>query len=61
MRKGLKYIIIFTFLLILGACKDYLQLEPLNKVSKDYLFSTPAGVKTLMATLYNRMPMEDFV
>jgi hypothetical protein len=61
MRKGLKYIIIFTFLLILGACKDYLQLEPLNKVSKDYLFSTPAGVKTLMATLYNKMPMEDFV
>jgi len=61
MRKGLKYIIIFTFLLILGACKDFLELEPLDRVSKEYLFETPGGVKTLLATLYNRMPMEDFV
>jgi hypothetical protein len=61
MRKGLKYIIIFSFLLILGACKDFLDLEPLDRVSKEYVYSTPSGVKTMMATLYNRMPMEDFV
>ena len=61
MRKKIIYTTVFTLLLILGACKDYLQLEPLDRVSKDYLLSTPAGVKTLMATLYNRLPIEDFV
>jgi hypothetical protein len=60
MRKGLIYITVTTFLLGLGSCKDFLELEPLNKVSAENLLATPAGVKTLMATLYNRMPMEDF-
>jgi hypothetical protein len=61
MRKILIYITVFTSFLIQEACKDFLELEPLDRVSKEYLFQTPAGVKTLMATLYNRMPMEDFV
>jgi starch-binding outer membrane protein, SusD/RagB family len=61
MRKIIIYITVFTSFLIQGACKDFLDLEPLDRVSKEYLFQTPAGVKTLMATLYNRMPMEDFV
>jgi len=60
MRKIIIYITVFTSFLIQGACKDFLDLEPLDRVSKEYLFQTPAGVKTLMATLYNRMPMEDF-
>lgn len=60
MRKKLIYITVFTLLLNLGACKDFLELEPLDRVSKEYLLSTPAGVKTLMATLYNRLPIEDF-
>src|SRR5512138_487882 len=60
MRKGLKYIATFALFLILGACSDFLDLQPLDKVSKDYLFATPAGVKTLLATLYNKVPMEDF-
>jgi hypothetical protein len=59
MRKSLIYITICASFL-LGACQDFLDLEPLDKVSKDYLFSTPAGVKTVLADLYNRMPMEDF-
>lgn len=61
MRKKLIYTTVFTLLLTLGACKDFLELEPLDRVSKEYLLSTPAGVKTLMATLYNRLPIEDFV
>jgi starch-binding outer membrane protein, SusD/RagB family len=61
MRKSLIYITVFTSFLFLGACKDFLDLEPLDRVSKEYLFSTSAGVKTLLATLYNRVPMEDFV
>ena len=60
MRKILIYITVFTSFLFLEACKDVLDLQPLNKVSKDYLLSTPAGAKVLLATLYNRMPMEDF-
>jgi len=60
MRKGLLYITITAFLLGLGSCKDFLALEPLDKVSAEDLLATSAGVKTLMATLYNRMPMEDF-
>src|SRR5512141_340685 len=61
MRKSLIYITVFAFLLIIGSCKDILNLEPLDRVSSDYLFATPAGVKTLLATLYNKIPMEDFV
>lgn len=60
MRKGIIYITIAAFLLGLGSCKDFLALEPLDKVSAEDLLATSAGVKTLMATLYNRMPMEDF-
>lgn len=60
MRKGIIYFAITVFLLGLGSCKDFLALEPLDKVSAENLLATPAGVKTLMATLYNRMPMEDF-
>ena len=61
MRKSLIYITVCASFLLLGACKNFLDLEPLDRVSKDYLFSTPAGVKTVLANLYNRMPMEDFV
>jgi starch-binding outer membrane protein, SusD/RagB family len=61
MRKSLIYITVFVFLLIAGSCKDILEIQPLDRVSADYLLATPAGVKTLLATLYNKMPMEDFV
>jgi starch-binding outer membrane protein, SusD/RagB family len=60
MRKSLIYITVCASFLLLGACSNFLDLEPLDRVSKDYLFQTPAGVKTLLATLYNKMPMEDF-
>jgi len=60
MRKGLIYIIA-VFLMILASCKDFLEIKPLTKVGAEDLLATSAGVKTLMATLYNRWPMEDFV
>ncbi len=60
MRKSLIYISIFATFLFLEACKDYLQLEPFDKVSADVLFSDMSGVKTVLATIYNAMPMEDF-
>ncbi|NMC41021.1 MAG: hypothetical protein GYA43_07600, partial [Bacteroidales bacterium] len=60
MRKGLIYIIA-VFLMILASCKDFLEIKPLTMVGAEDLLATPAGVKTLMATLYNRWPMEDFV
>ena len=51
MRKGLIYITITAFLLILSSCKDFLEIEPLNMVSAENLLATPAGVKTLMGLL----------
>jgi hypothetical protein len=60
MKKGLIYITVTAFLLGLSSCQDFLNLEPLDKVSAENLLATPAGVKTLMATLYNGMPMQDF-
>lgn len=60
MRKSLIYITIIAFFLILGSCKDILDIEPLDRVTSDYLFATPAGIKTLLATLYNKIPIEDF-
>lgn len=60
MRKSLIYISIFTSFLFLEACKDYLQLEPFDKVPASQLFSSPGGVKTVLANIYNILPMEDF-
>ena len=37
-----------------------LDLKPLDKTSAQDLLATPDGLKTLMATLYNSMPIEDF-
>lgn len=49
-----------TFLLGISSCTDMLELEPLDKTSAEDLLASTKGLKTLMATLYNSMPMEDF-
>lgn len=41
-------------------CSDTLELQPLDKTSAEDLLASPNGLKTLMATLYNSIPMEDF-
>lgn len=57
-----KTLVVFTTLLLaLGSgCNQFLELEPLDKVSGDLLLSSEKGILTLLAELYNAMPMEDF-
>ena len=60
MRKILMYITIFTCFLFLAACEDFLTIEPLDKTPATVLFKDVAGVKTVLANIYQRMPVEDF-
>ena len=60
MRRKILYIYIAAASLFLPACKKFLDIQPLNKVSATTLLSDISGVKVLMATLYNKMPIEDF-
>lgn len=55
-------LIVFTSLLwaLSSACTQFLEVEPLTKVSGDQLLTSEKGILTLLAELYNAMPMEDF-
>lgn len=59
-EKILPYIISFALVFGISGCSDMLELEPLDKTSAEDLLESSNGLKTLMATLYNAMPMEDF-
>jgi hypothetical protein len=58
--KIVSYICSFALIFGIAACSDSLELEPLDKTSDEDLLASSNGLKTLMATLYNSMPMEDF-
>jgi hypothetical protein len=58
--KTIKYFILILILAGSAGCKDYLDLEPTDKISADDLFSSPEGIKTFMANLYYQLPIEDF-
>lgn len=60
MKKIISYISATVLVLLLTACKDFMEIEPLDRVSGEQLFSDVAGAKTVLATIYNKMPMEDF-
>src|SRR5690606_29983906 len=54
-----------TYLILLVAClftrcNDALDLQPLDRITADNLFSDPAGTQLYLADLYNRLPIEDF-
>ncbi len=56
-----KLAIVSAFLLILtSGCNEFLEVEPLDKVNADQLLTSENGLKTLLANLYNAVPMEDF-
>lgn len=44
----------------LAGCSEKLELKPLDKTSGEDLLASSAGLKTILATLYNSIPMEDF-
>ena len=61
----MKHKIIYTLLIcltyiVMPSCNDFLELEPLDKVPAEQLLNDPNGIKVLLATLYNRTPVEDF-
>jgi hypothetical protein len=58
-NKNSIYILSFIFVLFTG-CKDFLDLQPKDKIDGEYLFSDPDGVRLYMANLYYQLPIEDF-
>ncbi len=59
-RKLIPYIFSFALVFGISGCSETLELEPLDKTSAEDLLESSNGLKTLMATLYNAIPMEDF-
>lgn len=56
-----RYIIIILFLLAgFTGCNSFLDVEPLDKVSKEKLTASEKGLNALLANVYQRLPMEDF-
>ncbi len=57
------YKILFVIVVLFGSVsctKDYLELDPTDKVSIDALLSSRAGIESFMANLYHNAPIEDF-
>ena len=44
----------------MSSCEKYLEVQPLDRVPAEQLLTDPNGVKTLMANLYSKMPVEDY-
>lgn len=61
MKKLAIYLTITMTGLVITGCKKYLEVEPLDRVPASQLLTDINGVKTLLANLYIRMPVEDFV
>ena len=60
--KNIVLIVFASFLLALNTgCNSFLEdVEVLTKVTGDQLLASESGILTLLAELYNSMPMEDF-
>jgi len=58
--KRIPYFILLLIALLQSACTDILNLQSLDKISGETLFSDPTGVKLYMANLYYYLPIEDF-
>jgi hypothetical protein len=52
--------IIIAFSSIIGSCKRYLDVPPMNVVQDQDLFSGAAGMAVYMSRMYSQMPFEDF-
>jgi hypothetical protein len=60
MKKRILILFIGTITLILSSCHDVLDLEPNDRISATRLFSDQSGLNMVLATLYNKCPIEDF-
>jgi starch-binding outer membrane protein, SusD/RagB family len=57
--KILNIVKLSLFIAVLG-CTDSLELTPLDRVSGEILFDTEDGIKTVVADMYHRIPVENF-
>lgn len=48
-----------TLVFSLTSCLDVMDIKPVNKVSSENLFSSEEGIRTYLANLYFRAPIED--
>jgi len=58
--KRIIYIVLAFIAVTFSSCDSFLDLPPLNKITEDPVFGSEAGIEAYMATLYNRLPIEDF-
>lgn len=57
----LKYIFVLALATSTIGCDDsFLDLDPIDSISADALFSSEEGIKAFMANLYSQLPIEDF-
>ncbi|WP_214227788.1 RagB/SusD family nutrient uptake outer membrane protein [Pedobacter sp. B4-66] len=59
-RNNILFIIGGVFMLSLGACTKFLDVEPKDRLSGNALFASNEGVEAYLAGLYNKLPIEDF-
>lgn len=60
MKKYILTIVLAIASLGFTGCSNWLDLEPRDSISGEMLFKEPEGVKSYMANLYARLPIEDF-
>lgn len=58
--KKQKIFLIIAVITLLSACNKVLDLQPINRVPASQLFTDIRGLKTVLATLYNKCPIEDY-
>jgi hypothetical protein len=58
--KKIIYSLALGSTLLLGSCKKYLDVQPLDRVPAEQILIDPNGVKVLLANLYSLLPLEDF-
>lgn len=46
--------------LVMSACSDFLEVEPKDRLSAASLLSSDEGIEAYMASMYDRLPIEDF-
>jgi hypothetical protein len=51
---------IVVLILITAGCRNYLELEPTDKVTADAVFGSEKGIEAFLANLYRNAPIEDF-
>lgn len=60
MQRNIILVTVFLSLLVMGACKQSLEVEPKDRVTSNILFSSDGGINAYMAGLYYDLPIEDY-